>query len=134
VKARYSRPETCAGHHGWICRQGFRLGSLKLQSAGSPGIDTVIEDLFGEDWRACEGGSGWSVAFSAVVLERVGQELGQRDGPGQRCAVEVAGFAPAQQLFAVGVPREAMLALEELGEDRAGLGWIAGGEPLQRFR
>jgi hypothetical protein len=42
--------------------------------------------------------------LSAIVLESVGQELGQRDGPGQRCAVEVAGFAPAQQLFAVGDP------------------------------
>ncbi len=67
--------------------------------------------------------------FSTGALECVGQELGERDGSGQQRPVEVAGFEPAQQLFAVGVPGEAAFALEELGEDRGGLGRIAGGEP-----
>ena len=67
--------------------------------------------------------------LSTGAPECVRHELGERDGPGQRFLVEIAGFAPAQQLFALGVPGEAALALEELGEDHAGLGRIACGEP-----
>src|SRR5260370_6331623 len=113
------------GNRQWPKRYGDR-GCPAGRRPLSPTVDHGVAVPGGE-----EVGGVWvpqRLCWSASE-----QELGERDGSGQQCPIEVAGFVPAQQLFAVGVPGEAAFAVEEFGEDHTGLGRIAGGEPSQRF-
>ena len=66
----------------WPARTAARLKPKAMKLRGWP-------------WRQEAAGCGRQGRFSVGVLECPGQGFGERDGSGQQCPIEVAGFVLA---------------------------------------